>query len=109
MFGLSIRSLLMGLFALMALIIGGEGLLAINKISAVNNSVVEIATNWMPSINVIRQINGGADFCEEFFDDVVIPDDAAVRTADREGASPIDHDPQSPALGVLRDLASSLV
>jgi methyl-accepting chemotaxis protein len=57
MFGLSIRALLMGLFALMALIIGGEGLLAINKISAVNNSVVEIATNWMPSINVIRQIN----------------------------------------------------
>src|SRR4051794_20067050 len=57
MFGLSIRSLLMGLFGLMALIIGGEGLLAIDKISAVNNSVVEIANNWMPSINVIRQIN----------------------------------------------------
>jgi methyl-accepting chemotaxis protein len=57
MFGLSIRSLLMGLFALMALIIGGEGLLAINKISAVNNSVVEMATNWMPSINVVRQLN----------------------------------------------------
>jgi methyl-accepting chemotaxis protein len=57
MFGLSIRALLMGLFALMALIIGGEGLLAISKISAVNNSVVEIATNWMPSINVVRQIN----------------------------------------------------
>jgi methyl-accepting chemotaxis protein len=61
MFGLSIRSLLMGLFGLMALIIGGEGLLAINKISAVNNSVVEIATNWMPSINVIRQINALAE------------------------------------------------
>jgi methyl-accepting chemotaxis protein len=61
MFGLSIRSLLMGLFALMALIIGGEGLLAINKIAAVNNSVVEIATNWMPSINVIRQINALAE------------------------------------------------
>src|SRR5207302_9935052 len=57
MFGLSIRSLLMGLFGLMALIIGGEGLLAINKISAVNNSVVEMATNWMPSINVVRQLN----------------------------------------------------
>ena len=40
--------------------------------------------------------------------DLVIPDDAAVRAADREGASPIDHDPGSPALGVLRDLASSL-
>jgi methyl-accepting chemotaxis protein len=61
MFGLSIRALLMGLFALMALIIGGEGLLAISKISAVNNSVVEIATNWMPSINIIRQINALAE------------------------------------------------
>jgi methyl-accepting chemotaxis protein len=61
MFGLSIRALLMGLFALMALIIGGEGLLAISKIAAVNNSVVEIATNWMPSINIIRQINALAE------------------------------------------------
>jgi CO dehydrogenase maturation factor len=41
--------------------------------------------------------------------DLVIPDDGAVRAADREGASPIDYDPASPALGVLRDLASSLV
>ena len=40
--------------------------------------------------------------------DLVIPDDAAVRAADREGASPVDHAPDSPALGVLRDLASSL-
>ena len=41
--------------------------------------------------------------------DLVIPDDRAVRAADREGASPIDYDPRSPALGVLRELASSLV
>jgi CO dehydrogenase maturation factor len=40
--------------------------------------------------------------------DLVIPDDAAVRAADREGASPVDHAPHSPALGVLRELASSL-
>ncbi|MEO5680577.1 MAG: hypothetical protein ABIS47_13010 [Acidimicrobiales bacterium] len=30
--------------------------------------------------------------------DVVIPDDASVRGADREGISPIDHDPGSPAM-----------
>lgn len=41
--------------------------------------------------------------------DVVIPDDGAVRGADRAGISPIDHDPRSPAMGALRDLASSLV
>ena len=41
--------------------------------------------------------------------DVVVPDDGAVRGADRAGLSPIDHDPRSPAMGALRDLASSLV
>ena len=56
MLGLSIRSLLIGLFALMALIVGGEGLLAINKIAAVNGSVVDMATNWLPSISTVRQI-----------------------------------------------------
>jgi methyl-accepting chemotaxis protein len=57
MFGLSIRSLLMGLFGLLALIIAGEGLLAVNKIAAVNDSVVDIATNWMPSVDVARELN----------------------------------------------------
>lgn len=41
--------------------------------------------------------------------DLVIPQDEAVRAADRDGASPLDYDAQSPALVVLRDLASSLV
>lgn len=41
--------------------------------------------------------------------DVVIPSDAAVLAADRAGASPIDHDPTSPAIGKLRELAGALV
>ena len=41
--------------------------------------------------------------------DVVIPVDGAVRMADRAGASPIDHDRNSPAIGRLRELASALV
>ena len=40
--------------------------------------------------------------------DLVIPKDGAVTTADRVGTSPIDHDPRSPAVGVLRDLAEAL-
>ena len=32
------------------------------------------------TLRVIRQINGGADFCEEFFDDVVLPGEAVVGT-----------------------------
>ena len=34
-------------------------------------------------LRVIRQINGGADFCEEFFDDVVIPDDERIGDVDQ--------------------------
>ena len=41
--------------------------------------------------------------------DAVIPVDGSVRTADRVGASPIDHDRHSPAMGALRELASTLV
>ena len=41
--------------------------------------------------------------------DLVIPKDRAVVTADRVGASPFDHDPRSPAVDVLRDLATSLL
>lgn len=41
--------------------------------------------------------------------DVVIPKDAAVRAADRAGASPIDHDPGSSSIGLLRELARSLL
>jgi alkylation response protein AidB-like acyl-CoA dehydrogenase len=34
------------------------------------------------TLRVIRQINGGADFCEEFFDDVVIPDEERIGDVD---------------------------
>jgi alkylation response protein AidB-like acyl-CoA dehydrogenase len=35
------------------------------------------------TMRVIRQINGGADFCEEFFDDVVIPDAERIGEVDK--------------------------
>ena len=41
--------------------------------------------------------------------DLVIPDDRAVATADRVGTSPFDHDPGSPAVGVVRELAEALL
>ncbi|MGI8684826.1 MAG: hypothetical protein ACR2MO_07025 [Acidimicrobiales bacterium] len=41
--------------------------------------------------------------------DLVIPSDRSVLTADRVGTSPFDHDPASPAVDVLRDLAAVLV
>ncbi len=35
------------------------------------------------TLRVIRLINGGADFCEEFFDDVVIPDGERIGDVDQ--------------------------
>ncbi len=57
MFGLSIRTLLLGLFAAMGLIIGVQGFLAIDKIGSVNDGVVDVATNWLPSIGTVREID----------------------------------------------------
>jgi alkylation response protein AidB-like acyl-CoA dehydrogenase len=35
------------------------------------------------TLRVIRQINGGADFCEEFFDDVIVPDAERIGDVDQ--------------------------
>jgi methyl-accepting chemotaxis protein len=51
MFGLSIRSMLMGLFGLMALIIVGQGVFALNKTAAVNASTIDLSSNWLPSVS----------------------------------------------------------
>jgi methyl-accepting chemotaxis protein len=56
MFGLSIRTLLMGLFALMVALVLGLSWFALDKIAAVNGSTVEIATNWMPSVSRVRRL-----------------------------------------------------
>jgi methyl-accepting chemotaxis protein len=57
MAGLSIRSLLTALFGLMTIIIGGQGLLAIHKVAAVNDNTVALARQWLPEIAVVREMN----------------------------------------------------
>jgi methyl-accepting chemotaxis protein len=56
MFGLSIRSLLMGLFAIMVAVVLGLGAFALSKIATVNANTVDIATNWLPSISDLRAL-----------------------------------------------------
>jgi methyl-accepting chemotaxis protein len=51
MSGLSIRSILMALFGVMALIIVGQGWFAVNKLSNINDSVVDFSTGMLPSVN----------------------------------------------------------
>jgi len=56
MFGLSIRTLLLGLFALMIGLVIGLSWFALDKIAAVNGSTIEIATNWLPSVSTVRRL-----------------------------------------------------
>jgi methyl-accepting chemotaxis protein len=57
MFGLSVRSLLAGLFLLLTAVIFGQGLLAIAKVAAMNDNAVALGTNWLPSVDVVREMN----------------------------------------------------
>src|SRR5215472_9330671 len=56
MFGLSIRTLLLGLFALMIAVVVGLGAFALGRIAAVNDSTVEFATRWLPAVAAIRDL-----------------------------------------------------
>jgi methyl-accepting chemotaxis protein len=59
MTSVSIKAALTSLFVLMILMIGGLGYLAINKISHVNENVVEFSTHWLPARDLIARINVG--------------------------------------------------
>jgi methyl-accepting chemotaxis protein len=85
MFGLSIRSLLIGLFAIMVAVVLGLGAFALVKISAVNNNTVDIATNWMPSVSSLRAIEYHvARFRLSEARHVLSPDDATKEATERE-------------------------
>ena len=51
------------------------------------------------------------EFCEDHDLEITafVPFDDAVRRADQEGAAPYDHDPESPAVSAVRDLADDLL
>ncbi|MCK9916537.1 methyl-accepting chemotaxis protein, partial [Microbacteriaceae bacterium K1510] len=48
--------MLLGLFGLMALIIAGQGVLSLMKMSQVNDAAVDIQTNWLPSVSSLGQL-----------------------------------------------------
>jgi len=56
MFGLSIRTLLMGLFGLMVAVVVGLGAFALDKIAVVNDSTVVIGMNSLPSVSSLRRL-----------------------------------------------------
>ncbi|MGZ5842434.1 MAG: methyl-accepting chemotaxis protein [Xanthobacteraceae bacterium] len=85
MFGLSIRTLLMGLFGLMALMFAAQGLLSVNKVSQVNDGVVDIATNWLPSVDVTREMNTiGARYRISMARAIIAPDPKTRAEVERD-------------------------
>jgi methyl-accepting chemotaxis protein len=58
MFGLSLRTILTTLFGLMAAVVASQGLVAVSKISAVNDKAVSLATDVLPSVSELRELYG---------------------------------------------------
>ena len=62
---------------------------------------------------VANKVSDGQDRAriEDVFGDrtiVIVPDDPAIDTADRLGVSPVDHEPQAPAVTALESLVDAL-
>lgn len=74
---------------------------------------VKIATEIGIEVFIVanRAVDDDIDLIREVLGDVTvltIPEDAAVRLADREGLAPIDRDPSSPAVAAIERIADRL-
>ena len=56
---ISIKAALTSLFALMILLIGGLGYLAITKIASINENVEDFSARWLPARDLVARINVG--------------------------------------------------
>ncbi|KQP59741.1 methyl-accepting chemotaxis protein [Methylobacterium sp. Leaf108] len=53
---LSVKSTLVGLFALLALVSLGQGVAGLSSLGIIREKVTDIIVNWMPSVDVVRQM-----------------------------------------------------
>jgi methyl-accepting chemotaxis protein len=96
MLGLSIRTLLLGLFALMIAVVVGLGFFALGKISAVNANTIDIATNWMPSVGHLRKLATDGALLR-------IAEARHVMTTDETGMTEIEHGIEDTLADIDRD------
>ncbi len=54
---LSIRNMLIGVVALMITLVAGGGILSLTSLGSVQKNIVNMATNWVPSVNLVNAIN----------------------------------------------------
>ncbi|MEO8154803.1 MAG: methyl-accepting chemotaxis protein [Rhizobacter sp.] len=82
---LSIRTKLMGGFALVLLIAVGQSLLSINKLGAVNARSAELATNWLPSVSTLGSMDAELSTYHSGRLNLLLADtDQAVEAAEKE-------------------------
>ncbi len=58
---ISIKAVLTGLFGLLAIVVVGESVLTLIKLGAVRRSATEVATNWLPSVQLLGELNSAVD------------------------------------------------
>jgi methyl-accepting chemotaxis protein len=56
---ISIRAKITTVVALLLVAVAGMGLLAVMKMKAINDSTVQIATNWLPSVRALGELRTG--------------------------------------------------
>ena len=53
----SIKAALFGLFAILAAIIIGQGLFGLGRLSDLNGHVIDVTTNWLPSVEAVDRLS----------------------------------------------------
>ena len=56
---ISIRAKITAVVALLLVALAGMGLVAVMKMRAINESTVQIATSWLPSVRVLGELRTG--------------------------------------------------
>ncbi|WP_342154638.1 methyl-accepting chemotaxis protein [Methylorubrum sp. SB2] len=82
----SIRAKLVGAFATLTVIVVGLGLYGLSAASTLNGLLVEVNSNWMPSVQAAGEINSWASrYTVNVFRHVLNTDDATMAQIEAEG------------------------
>jgi hypothetical protein len=77
----SVKAVLAGLFALLVIMIGGLGLMAIAELAKTNAHVSEFSDDYLPSIDELGDINAAIHDIRYMGAEYIFADDAAERAA----------------------------
>jgi methyl-accepting chemotaxis protein len=81
---LSFRTQLLAAFSVLTLVIAGLGLFGLRGIAAVNDRLVEVNTNWLPSVRAAQEMGGWASrHGLDVYRHIATTDDDAIAAVDR--------------------------